>query len=162
MRAITPALVDEVWRQIVSYSPSRVQGEAEAFLERQPHVAAFARTLTERFDTAVQNAAVGLCFLVFKILEASVGGQFPPVVEERLVAAHEVITEWLSGWDGADARTLLESVEGEGHHSVITHILSVFYGNDEGSSEYDEEVKARLFVLLKTLTEAVDLGEVET
>ena len=162
MRAITPRLVDEVWREIVAYPPDRVQAEAEAFLAQQPHVAAFAHTVTERFDEAVQNAAVGLGFLLFKILEASVGGPFPAVAEARIRTAHEAVAEWLAQWEGADARTLLEGVEGEGHRSLITHILSVFYAGDAQSPAYDEEVKARLFVLLKTLTEAVDLGEVET
>jgi len=122
----------------------------------------FVRFVAERFDEAVQNAAVGLGFLLFKILEASVGGPFPAVAEARIRTAHEAVAEWLAQWEGADARTLLQSVEGEGHHSLITHMLSVFYAGDAQSPAYDEEVKARLFVLLKTLTEAVDLGEVET
>jgi len=32
MWAITPRLVDEVWREIVGYPPDRVQAEAETFL----------------------------------------------------------------------------------------------------------------------------------
>jgi hypothetical protein len=38
---------------------------------------------------------------------------------------------------------------------------AAFYGGDPESVDYDQEVKASLFLLLKTLSDALDIGEVE-
>jgi hypothetical protein len=39
--------------------------------------------------------------------------------------------------------------------------LTVFYGGDPESVEYDDEVKASLFLLLKTVADALDIAPVE-
>jgi len=66
MRAIDRTLVDEVWRELTAYAPARVASEAQAFLDLQPHAAAFSQSLTRQFDPTVQKAALGLAFLVLR------------------------------------------------------------------------------------------------
>src|SRR6266481_1006615 len=83
MRAIDKALVDEVWRELTAYAPARVASEAQAFLDLQPHAAAFSQSLTRQFDPTVQKAALGLAFLLFKVLEASLGRPFPELAWPR-------------------------------------------------------------------------------
>ena len=165
MRAIDRSLVDEVWREITTYPPGRAEEEARAFLERQPHVAAFCRMVTKEFDPTVQKAALGLTFLLFKILEASLSAPFPPVAQHHIEQAYEATTEWLERWEGADPRIFLRSVQrGEEfpQPNLVQYLLTVFYGGDPESVDYDQEVKASLFLLLKTLADALDLGEVES
>lgn len=164
MRAIDQSLVDEVWREITAYPPGRAEDEACAFLQRQPHIAAFCQMITEEFDPTVQKAALGLTFLLFKILEASLAAPFPPVAEHRIREAYEATTDWLEQWEGADPRIFLRSVQGGGefpHPNLVQYLLTVFYGGDPESPDYDQEVKASLFLLLKTLSDALDIGEVE-
>ncbi|MBI4591649.1 MAG: hypothetical protein HY725_22715 [Candidatus Rokubacteria bacterium] len=164
MRAIDQLLVDEVWREMTSYPPGRQENEAREFLERQPHVATFCQVVTTEFDPTVQKAALGLTFLLFKILEASLGGPFPPVAEHRIREAYETTTEWLEQWEGADPRIFLRHVQGGGalpQPNLIQYLLAAFYGGDPASVDYDQEVKASLFLLLKTLADALDIGEVE-
>src|SRR6266568_3352852 len=115
MRAIDKTLVDEVWRELTAYAPARVASEAQAFLDLQPHAAAFSQSLTRQFDPTVQKAALGLAFLLFKILDAS----------------------------------------------LAAYILEIFYAGGAVPGEYDETVRASLYCLLKTLTDALDLGHVE-
>ncbi len=163
MRAIDQSLVDEVWRDITAYPPGRAGDEARSFLEQQPHVAAFCQMVTNEFDPTVQKAALGLTFLLFKILEASLGASFPRVAEHRIREAYEATTEWLEQWEGADPRIFLRSVQGGGefpHPNLVQYLLTVFYGGDPESVDYDQEVKASLFLLLKTLADALDIGEV--
>ena len=163
MRPIDQSLVDEVWREMTGYPPGRAEEEAKAFLQRQPHVAAFCHTATKEFDANVQKAALGLAFLLFKILEASLGVPFPSVARQRIVEAYAATTEWLEQWEGADPRLFLRSVHGGGefpHPNLIQYLLTVFYGGDSESAEYDAEVKASLFLMLKTLSDALDIGPV--
>jgi hypothetical protein len=83
---------------------------------------------------------------------------------ECIVGAYEATTERLAEWEGADPRFFLRSVEGGGefpHPNLIQHLLTVFYGGDPESAEYDDEVKASLFLLLRTVTDALDIGAVE-
>jgi hypothetical protein len=159
MRGIDQALVDEVWRETAAFPPGRVEVEAREFLARQPHVAAFCQTETREQDAVVQKAAMGLCFLLFRILERSLGQPFPLLEEGRIAAAHEATTEWLGSIESADPEVVLKAADDPAHPTLIGYILSVFYGDRAG--ECDERVRASLFLMLRTLSDALDLGEVE-
>lgn len=159
MRGIDQTLVDEVWRETASYPPGRVDDEARDFLVQQPHVAAFAHAVTRAHDPAVQRAALGLCFLLFKVLERSLGRPFPLLAESRLHAAHGAATEWLAALEGEESERVVEAAGPAGHPTLAAYIISVFYG--EGAEGCDEHVRAGLVLMLRTLTDALDLGEVE-
>ncbi|MBF8287619.1 MAG: hypothetical protein HW381_727 [Candidatus Rokubacteria bacterium] len=161
MRAIDRALVDEVWRDMTGYAPARIASEAQVFLDLQPHAAAFSQAVTSAFDPAVQKAALGLAFLLFKVLEASLGRPFPLLAEDRVMEAYAETQVWLGEHDGAAPVQLLEALEHGEHPSLPAYILSVFYEGGTAAGDYDETVRASLFCLLKTLTDALDLGRVE-
>src|SRR5713226_3215514 len=146
---------------MTAYAPARVASEAQVFLDLQPHAAAFSRAVTSAFDPAVQKAALGLAFLLFKVLEASLGRPFPLLSEERVMAAYAETQEWLAEHDGAAPAQLLEALEHGEHPSLPAYILSVFYEGAAAAADYDDTVRASLFCLLKTLTDALDLAHVE-
>ena len=160
MRPIDPQLVDEVWADIAEYPPDRVQGEGQSFLARQPHVATFAGALMRGFEPTVQTAGLGLCFLLFKVFERSLGRPFPLLSEERIHTAYEANVERLAATE-TGSRSLLDSFEHDGHRSLIAHILTCFYAGERPDTYYDDDVKANLFLLLKTLTEALDSSAIE-
>ena len=155
MRAIDKTLVDEVWRELTAYAPARVASEAQAFLDLQPHASAFSQSLTRQFDPTVQKAALGLTFLLFKILEASLGRPFPELAEPRLLDAYAGTQAWLRQWEGAPPVEVLQAL------GLAAYILEVFYAGGAVPGEYDETVRASLYCLLKTLTDALDLGHTE-
>jgi len=159
VRGIDQALVSEVWREITSYPPGRIDEEARDFLARQPEVAAFAHTVTAEQDPVVQRAGLGLCFLLFKILERSLGHPFPRLEESRLRAAHDASTEWLAGLEGDDSARIVAAAGAPGHPTLAAHLVTVFYG--EGAEGCDERVRAGFLLMLRTLTDALDLGPVE-
>lgn len=161
MRGIDQTLVDEVWRETASYPPGRVAEEASDFLARQPYVAAFAHSVTREQDAAVQRAALGLCFLLFKILERSLGHPFPLLAESRIQHAHHAVTEWLLTLDagGEESDRVLETVSAPGHPTLPAYIIAVFYG--ESAEGCDERVRAGFALMLRTLTDALDVGQVE-
>jgi len=161
VRGIDPALVNEVWREVMAYPPGRVDTEAREFLSRQPHVAAFAQGVVKDQDPSVQKAAWGLCFLLFKILERSLGRPFPPVARDRLAEASEAARLSLERSERSSPSAVLDAGDDPAHPTLVSHLLSVFYGDGAGAADYDEGVRARLFLLLRTLCDALDLGEVE-
>ena len=159
MRGIDQALVDEVWRETTSYPPGRIDEEARDFLARQPHVAAFAHALTREHDPAVQRAALGLCFLLFKVLERSLGRPFPLLAESRLRAAHDTASEWLAALEAEESERVVEAAGPAGHPTLAAYIISVFYR--EGAEGCDERVRDGFVLMLRTLTDALDLGHVD-
>jgi hypothetical protein len=159
VRGIDQTLVDEVWRETASYPPGRVDEEARDFLVRQPHVAAFAHSVTREQDASVQRAALGLCFLLFKILERSLGHPFPLLSESRIHAAHRSVTEWLDAQTDDESARVLETMSAPGHPTLPAYIIAVFYG--AGAEDADERVRAGLALMLRTLTDALDVGQVE-
>jgi hypothetical protein len=162
VQPIDRTLVDEVWRGMTAYAPARVASEAHRFLELQPHAAAFSQSvISSGFDPAVQKVALGLAFLLFKVLEASLDRSFPLLAEERILAAYAGTQAWLGERDGAALTELLKALERGEHSSLPAYILSVFYEGGAPAGDYDDTVRASLFCLLKTLTDALDLGRVE-
>jgi hypothetical protein len=159
VRPIDPALVDEVWREMIGCPPGRVEAEAQAFLARQPHAAAFARAATQSQDPAVQKAAFGLCFLLFKILERSLGQPFPTVSEGRLREA--CATAAARRERSPDAVAARLHATDRDHPTLVAHVLAVFYGDEAGPADYDEGVRASLLLLLRTLSDALDVGPIE-
>jgi hypothetical protein len=159
VRGIDQALVDEVWRETAAYPPGRIDDEAREFLTRQPHVAAFAHSVTHGQDASVQRAALGLCFLLFKILDRSLGSPFPPLSESRIQDAHRAVTEWLEAIEGEESDRVLETVGAPGHPTLPAYIVSVFYG--QGAEGCDERVRAGFALMLRTLTDALDVGRIE-
>jgi hypothetical protein len=159
VRGIDQTLVDEVWRETASYPPGRVDEEAREFLARQPHVAAFAHSVTREQDASVQRAALGLCFLLFKILERSLGRPFPLLSESRIHEAHQAVTEWLDARADDETDRVLETVSAPGHPTLPAYIIAVFYG--AGAEGCDERVRAGFALMLRTLTDALDVGQVE-
>jgi len=160
VRGIDQSLVDEVWRELTAYPPARVEDEAARFIGAQPHVAAFARAMTREQDPAVQRAGFGLAFLVFKIVERSLGRPFPPVAEDRIESAYEATRQWLAHAESADPERVLDRAADPTHPTLVTYVLSVFYG-DAAAGDYDPAVRASLLLLLRTVTTALDLGPVE-
>jgi len=157
VRGIDRALVDEVWRETSAYPPGRVDEEARDFLARQPHVAVFAHTVTREQDASVQRAALGLCFLLFKILERSLGRPFPLLAEARIHAAHRALAEWAEAPEGEGIERLLETAPG--HPTLAAYLIGVFYG--DAAEACDEQVRAGFALMLRTLTDALDVAPVQ-
>ncbi len=161
MRAINRALVAEVWQDLTGYGAARTDEEARAFLTRQPFVAGFSHALTQGQDEAVQRAALGLCFLLFKVLEASLGRPFPEVAEARIVAAHAEARAAIAELGAPEADTVLRAMDGGTEPGLVAHILAAFYGGAGAAAGYDDGVRANLALLLGTLARALDLGRIE-
>jgi len=89
----------------------------------------------------------------------SLGRPFPLLAESRLHAAHGAAAEWLAALEGEESERVVEAAGPAGHPTLAAYIISVFYG--EGAEECDEHVRAGLVLMLRTLTDALDLGEVE-
>lgn len=164
MRVIDQVLVHDIWQEMATYSEERAGVEARGFLERQPHVAELCRSATTEFDDRAKKTALGLAFLLFRVVETSLAAPLPTLTRQRLDQAYRVTSEWLEQWEGADPRIFVRSVEVGGafaHPNLIQYLLTAFYGGDGESVEYDAEVKATLFLLLTTLADALDTGDAE-
>jgi hypothetical protein len=160
MRAIDRALVDEVWRELTAYDAARTAAEARGFLARQPFVAAFSHAVTQGQDETVQRAALGLCFLLFKVLEASGGRPFREVTEARVVAGHADARAALAELAAPDADAVIRAMDG-GAPGLVAHILAAFYGGDGAGAAYDDGVRANLALLLGALARTLALGRGE-
>src|SRR5439155_1570357 len=78
-------------------------------------------------NPTVQKAALGLAFLLFKILEASLGRPFPELAEPRLLDAYAGTQAWLRQWEGAPPVEVLQALGQAEHASLAAYILEIFY-----------------------------------
>lgn len=159
MRAIDRRLVDEVWRELGAYGAARTADEARAFLARQPHVAAFTHAVVQGQDESVQRAGLGLAFLLFKVLEASLGRPFPEVTEARIVGAHADARAAIASLGAPDGDTVVRAMDDAAAGGLVAHVLAAFY--DGAAAGYDDGVRANLALLIGTLAGALDLGRAD-
>lgn len=150
MRAIDRALVERVWSDVAAYAPERVAREAQAFLRDQPAVTAFCQALTHDLPATVQQAALGLGFLFFKVLEASLEHPFPALAETPIARAWEEVRLRAEPGAGADAAAPDDPLG--------AYLLERVFGGPVEAEAYDNLVRARLAALLAALARAVDLG----
>lgn len=155
MRELDEGLVREVWEELSGLDAGGSEAEARAFIDGQPHLVALAGRVTAELDQEAQKSALGLLFLLTKVVEAARGAPVPPVSEGRVRAAYEATAEWLDRWDGADPRFLERSGEFPQPH-LITYLVDGFYRGGPGPEEHEAEVKGNLFLLLKTAAEALE------
>jgi len=159
VRALDHELVQEVWQTLCDYEPERSEAEARAFIKRQPHLIALAKTLMEEFDVGEQKAALGLLFLLTKVLEAHREAPVTSVSAERVARAYEAAVAWVERWSGTNERFLARSGEFPQPH-LIPYLISVLSPGDAGRSEYEAEVQGSLFLLLKAAADAIEAGEI--
>jgi hypothetical protein len=171
MRGIDRSLVDEVWREIAAYPPGRADAEVRAFLEGQRPAAAYLGGALAGQAAEVQRAAFGLAFLLFKVLERSLGRPCAEVSAERLGLAHEATARWLEAQALPAAGAL--GAARPGHPPLVGHLVGAFYGEmaaggrepagaPAAEAPYDTGVRARLTLLLRTLAAALDAREEES
>lgn len=104
-------------------------------------MAALSGVLTKEFEEPAQQAAFDLAFLLFKILERSLGRSFPVLSEERIQSAYEHNVAWLGGTE-ASAQSLLDTLDEGAQPSLTSYIMSVFYGGAGTVSPGREDVSA--------------------
>lgn len=154
MRELDVALVTEVWQTLCGYEPERSTAEARAFIEHQPHLVALAEALTREFGRDTQKAALGLVFLLTKVVEAHLEAPIASVSRARVTQAYDATLQWMERWEGAEPRFLERSGEFPQPHLVL-YLLSVFYPEGAGPAEYEAEVKGSLFLLLTSAADAI-------
>lgn len=140
---------------LLAYEPARSEAEARGFVEQQPHLVALAETLTREFDRNTQKTALGLLFLLTKVIEAHREAPVASVSPERLGAAYRATVQWLERWEGADPRSLAASAELT-RPQLAPYLVARFYPWGTSPAEYEAEVQASLFLLLQTAVDAYE------
>ncbi len=154
MRALDSTLVREVWEALCAYAPEQSEAEARAFVSRQPHLVALAQALTREFGRDVQKTALGLLFLLTKVVEAHREAPVPALARGHVARAYEAAVAWVDRWDGAEPRFLERSGEFPQPH-LVPYLLGAFYPEGAGPPEYEAEVKGSLFLLLASAADAL-------
>jgi hypothetical protein len=154
MRELDQALVEDVWEAMCALDPERSRAAARAFIDTQPHLVSLAEDLMREFDRDALKAALGLLFLLAKVMEAHRERPLDPAPRERVADAHQATLAWIERWDGAEQRFLARSGEFPQPH-LIPFLISVFMPDSGERDDYTAEVRGSLFVLLKTAADAL-------
>lgn len=151
MRPFDPALVEAVWQELSAYPEERSSAEARAFVAGQPHLVRLAEALTRGFDREVQKAALGLLFLLVKVIEAHREAPVPAVSAARVAEVYRQTLARLEQGEGAAAEPR--------EPDLARHLLTAFYDRGPESPEPEAEVETSLFLLLRTAADALAAEE---
>jgi hypothetical protein len=153
-RILDDGLIEAVWDAVRSYGPERAEREARAFIDRQPHLVALAEAMTQGFAEDVCKTALGLVYLVAKLVEAEQEAPLPAVSATEVDRAYRSATARLGGT--SDGEGVPASDAGAfSRPELIPALVLRFRPPRLGHGEEEAEVRGRLVVLLRAAADAL-------
>ena len=153
MLEIHQQLIVETWKRVTAFDPDTASAEARRFAEKQPAVLRFVQEVLREFDEGIQGTALGLAYLLFKVVEAVQGENLPTLSDRQLEENYGENAQWLDALErleGRPFRRLLEDVL-ELQEVSVPFTLIETYLQRPGVGPFGEKLKGHLFLVIKIL-----------
>jgi hypothetical protein len=159
MKTIPDEIVEETWQEVAQMDPSNAQIAMQEVAKKQPALLAHVMACTEDLRPEAQELGVYIFFTIHRMFE--VGAEKPPgEVSMEVVEEHADRNDaLLDRLNGAHDRFLERVTEVEtSRQPYVYHYLSeaLIEEEEEDSVKLTEEESGLLFIVLKTVIDALD------
>lgn len=157
MPDIDRQLIEETWRKVTAFDPATASAEARRFAEKQPAVLRFVQEVLREFDERIHGAALGLAYLLFKVVEAMQGEDPSTLSDREIQDAYGENAGWLDALgrlEGRPFKRLLEDVT-DLQEVYVPFTLIEAYLQRPGVGPFGERAKGHLFLVIKTLSDCL-------
>ncbi|MCB1058407.1 MAG: hypothetical protein KDD11_23135 [Acidobacteria bacterium] len=157
MHILDEATVARSWNDTSRLSSPQTRESMHALAREQPALLGFVLAATEGLSKSAHSLANVLYFQIARLFDSAAPGPVPRVSEERLATLFEWNLEDLSE-DSPDDAAPDEPWSGTGQPHLLRRVLESLFEAPEldESGELDEEEIGHLFVVLKTVVDALD------
>jgi hypothetical protein len=159
MTTISEEIVEATWREVAAMEPHDAQIAMHEAAEEQPALLTYVLGTTADSREDVQELAVYLYYVIFKMFEAGSGKRLRQVPLEVVEWHAERNDALLARLEGAHNRFLVRVTEVETiRQSFMYRYLAEALFEEEGDEAIDltEEETGLLFLALKTIVDALD------
>lgn len=164
METIDRSVVEATWQTVARYSPEEAFAEQRSFTDKQPTIVAFILQFTEELDQDVQQLALYLAHVVWKIFESASPVPIPPVLPEAIVVAFQKWEKWFSQFEGIEEKEFDALVKKNlqlTQPNVIAYTIEALMEESEDSVKLSDEDMGYLFWLLLTVVDVLDQSGTE-
>ena len=158
LREISRDIVTSTWREVEHYNSSTLARLTERLEQSQPHVMPFVLSTTQDAGPAVQQLAVYLTHLLFRMEEKVKGEAMGKIPEATLVELYRGNRSWLDEREFVN-RLIDESIKkGEKlcQPQLLDYLVQALFEEIEGGVVLTLEKKRRLFLVLKTVVDGYE------
>ncbi len=160
MQIISEALVEETWEEVAGFSPPHGQNEMSKLGQEQPEILSFLVEFTKDLKQDVQELAIYIFFVVYRIFEKSSGKKIRKISADEIIECFESNEKLMEKLEGTHDK-FLERIT---RTQILTQPYVMKYVVDtlmEAPEEEDpihltEEDTGYLFLLLKTVIDLLD------
>lgn len=157
---ISEDLVEETWREVAGFSPSRGRKEMDRVGERQPDLLTFMVAFTEDLDQDVKELALYMFFVVYRIFEKGSKKKIKKISSKEVMKAYESNEKLLERLEGAHEK-FIERIAGTqvaAQPFVMNYVVDTLMEMPEETDpiELTEEDSGYLYLLFKTVIDLLN------
>ncbi|MBI1746911.1 MAG: hypothetical protein HYR55_10035 [Acidobacteria bacterium] len=163
MVTISAQLVEETWRRIDDCGPDQGPEMVGHYSKSQPNIFEFMVEFTREIQPESTEFALYMSYVIWQVFDAAYGKAYPVILPEEIIAAYETNEVWVQQHDGLDDIQLYERLEADTHLRQVNLVISVLDAlfapmgsEDPDEINIPEEDKGYLFLLMKTIIDALD------
>lgn len=145
---ITSELVDQACSEVNEYTDDRMMKEFDAFFREQPSICEFITELTSESSMPIQELAMFLSYMVFKIVKTGQPDAVTPVSPERVESAYRESESWIDRINHEGDRA---QIPADPEPYLIQYVISELNQPLENGKLLEDEEKGEVFFVLKTV-----------
>ena len=159
MEPIHEEIVENIWQEVAGFSPGRVKKEMVKIGNSQPELLAFVMESAKEMSQEVRELAIYMFLVVYRMFQEA-HGKIKKVSSEEIIECYEHNEGLMERLKVAHEKFLdrVASVQTSRQPYVVKYVVDALMEDDEreDAGALTEEQKGFLFLLLKTVIDALD------
>jgi len=160
MDPIPEALMEETWQEVGRFDPVRASKEMMKAGDSQPELLAFMMEFTQDLDLEIQELAIYMFFVVYRVFQKNSGKKIKQIPAEDIIECYEDNENLMQSLEGAHDKFFerIARVQLARQPYVMKYVIDTLIETpeDEDPAALAEDDVGILFLLLKTVVEALD------
>ena len=159
MKTIPEGIVEKTWQEVAGFSPNRAKKEIMKVGNAQPDLLAFVTESSQELVQEVRELGIYMFLVVYRMFQ-KMQGKIKKISSDEIIKCYEHNETIMEGLEGAHDKFIdrIASLQTSKQPYVVNYVADALMEEDEGEDalELTEEQKGFLYLLLKTVIDALD------
>jgi hypothetical protein len=159
VKEIPEEIVEAAWTEIGALSPDQAMGEMQRLMRVQEPLFTFVMTCAEDLSQDARELCLYMAVVVYRMYEMAFPPGLPRARPKDVAKAYEANLKWLEQAAGAHERLLMERILPNfdlRQPAVLGYVGECVFEPEDETLELSEEDQGQLFLVMKTLVDALD------
>jgi len=159
MEPIPEAIVEKTWQEVAGFSPEKAKKELMKISNSQPDLLALVTEWSEEMGQEVRELAIFMFVVVYRMFQQA-HRRIKKISSKEVIECYQHNKTLMERLGGADETFVdrIVSVQTSKQLYVVNYVVDALMEEDEGEDAlvFTEEEKGSLFLILKTVIDALD------